>query len=70
MQNNLPAILIERGGMGTWSEPEVDACCEDVRSLLRHLEILPGGNLTREQEEIVEGPLCGSPLPTDYGFQR
>ena len=69
VQNNLPAILIERGGMGTWSEPEVDACCEDVRSLLRHLEILPGGNLTREQEEIVEARYVEAPsnglwLPT------
>ena len=54
VQNNLPAVLIERGGMGIWSGPEVDACCEDVRSLLRHMEILPGVNPTREQEEIVE----------------
>ena len=54
MQKNIPALLIERGGLGLWSETEVNACCEDVRSLLRHLEILPGGNPTREQEEIVE----------------
>lgn len=47
--------------MGIWSEPEVDACCEDVRSLLRHLEILPGGNPTREQEEIVEARYVGAP---------
>ena len=30
------------------------ACCEDVRSLMRHLNILPGGNPPRDQTEIVE----------------
>ncbi len=67
VQNNLPAILIERGGMGTWSEPEVDACCEDVRSLLRHLEILPGGNNTGAGGNRG-GPLCGSPLQRAMAF--
>ena len=43
VQRGVPALLIERGGQGLWSEQEVDACCEDVRSLLRHLEIMPGG---------------------------
>ena len=42
VQRDIPALLIERGGQGLWSEQEVDACCEDVRSLLRHLEIMPG----------------------------
>ena len=54
VQRGVPAVLIERGGRGLWSEPEVDACCEDVRCLLRHLEILPGGNPPRAQTEIAE----------------
>ena len=54
VQRGVPALLIERGGQGLWSEQEVDACCEDVRSLLRHLEIMPGGNPPRDQLEITE----------------
>ena len=54
VQRDIPALLIERGGQGLWSEQEVDACCEDVRSLLRHLEIMPGGNPPRDQLEITE----------------
>ncbi len=54
VQKRIPSLLIERGCQGLWSEPEVEACCEDVRSLLRHLDILPGGNPPREQKEIVE----------------
>ena len=42
------------GGQGMWSEEEVDACFEDVYSLLRYLEILPGGNPRRAQMEIVQ----------------
>ncbi|HIT65293.1 MAG TPA: succinylglutamate desuccinylase/aspartoacylase family protein [Candidatus Ventrimonas merdavium] len=54
VQKRIPALLIERGEKGLWSEQEVDACCEDVRSLMRHLNILPGGNPPRDQTEIVE----------------
>ena len=54
VQKNIPALLIERGGLGLWSETEVNACCEDVRALLRHLDILPGGNPFRDQVEIAE----------------
>ena len=56
VQKNIPALLIERGGLGLWSETEVNACCEDVRALLRHLDILPGGNPFRDQVEISEEP--------------
>ena len=54
VQKNIPALLIERGGLGLWSETEVNACCEDVSALLRHLDILPGGNPFRDQVEIAE----------------
>ena len=40
-QKGVPALLIERGGQGTWSEEEVSACLEDIAALFRHLEILP-----------------------------
>lgn len=35
-----PAILIERGQGGRWSETEVRACLRDLRSLLVHLGVL------------------------------
>lgn len=54
VQKGIPALLIERGGEGVWSEREVAACREDICSLLRHLKILPGENPPREQVEIVE----------------
>lgn len=54
VQQGVPAVLIERGSAGTWSGEEIAACCEDVRSLLWHLRILPGGTPERQQTEIVE----------------
>ena len=54
VQTGVPALLIERGGLGLWSEEEVASCCEDIRSLLRHLGILPGENPGRKQTEITE----------------
>ncbi|MDO4293396.1 MAG: M14 family metallopeptidase [Eubacteriales bacterium] len=54
VQKGVPAMLIERGGAGRWSEEEVAACREDVYSLLRHMKILPGDIPARSQTEIVE----------------
>lgn len=54
VQKGIPALLIERGCGGLWTQKEVEACCEDVRSLLRHLKILPGQNPLRSQKEISE----------------
>lgn len=54
VQRGVPALLIERGCQGLWSEGEVKACCEDVRSLLRHMGILQGKNPLREQAEIAD----------------
>lgn len=54
VQKGIPALLIERGGAGLWSECEVAACREDIDSLLRHLKLLPGENPPREQMEIAE----------------
>ena len=54
VQKRVPALLIERGGHGLWSEQEVEDCCEDIRSLMRHLKILPGDTPPQDQSEIVE----------------
>lgn len=40
VQQGIPAVLIERGGMGLWSEAEVRDCEADVYALLRFLNIL------------------------------
>lgn len=54
VQRGIPAVLIERGGAGRWSEQEVSDCCADARALLRHFGILPGENEFRQQTEIAE----------------
>lgn len=54
VQQGIPALLIERGGQGLWSQPEVNACKADVLALMQHLGILPGGTENRKQQEIVE----------------
>ena len=39
-QCGIPALLVERGERGLWSEEEVSACRENVYELMRHLGIL------------------------------
>lgn len=39
-QCGIPALLVERGERGLWSEKEVAACRENVCELMRHLGIL------------------------------
>lgn len=36
----IPSVLLERGGMGTWSRTEVEQDKKDVRNLLRYLGML------------------------------
>lgn len=38
----IPSILLERGGMGAWSRPEVDAVKADVMNMLRFAGMLEG----------------------------
>lgn len=38
----IPSILIERGCMAAWSREEVELGKEDVRNVLRHLQVLAG----------------------------
>lgn len=39
----IPSLLVERGGRGLWSKEEVESYKEDVKNVMRFLEILPGG---------------------------
>lgn len=54
VQKGIPALLIERGCQGLWSQEEVEACCEDIYSIMRHLEILPGETSLQDQIEITQ----------------
>lgn len=54
VQRKVPAILIERGGQGLWSQAEVDACKADIYALMGHLGIIDGGQENQTQQEIVE----------------
>ena len=40
-QKGIPALLLERGGLGRWTEREVDAYRINLYELLVHLDILP-----------------------------
>ena len=53
VQCGIPAILIERGGQGRWSDAETAACRQDILSLMRYLEILAGDVSPRAQTEII-----------------
>ena len=54
VQCGIPALLVERGGQGQWSEEEVSACMRDVRALLTHLHILSGNGPVQKQTEIAQ----------------
>ncbi len=49
----VPALLVERGGRGSWSRQEVDACKKNIREMLDFLEILPGECAEKPPVEIV-----------------
>ena len=54
VQKGIPALLIERGCQGLWSQEEVEACCQDIYSIMRHLEMLPGETSLQDQMEITQ----------------
>ena len=54
VQRGIPAMLIERGGQGLWSQAEVEACKADIYAVMGHLGILDGAQENQEQQEIVE----------------
>lgn len=54
VQQGIPAILVERGGQGRWTEAEVAACQADVLALMRHLRILEENAPLCPQVEIAQ----------------
>ncbi len=67
----IPSILLERGGMGTWSREEVDAVKRDIRNMLRYTGILegPARDLRAAQydyEDMIDlyAPVAGFWYPT------
>ena len=52
-QCGVPAILIERGGRGIWTEEEVLADMQDVKNILRFLGVLQDGILPAQREPRV-----------------
>ncbi len=57
-QCGIPALLVERGAKGMWSEEEVSACKNNLYELMHHLKILSDGpasfNSDLKQVEICE----------------
>ena len=47
-QCGIPALLVERGERGLWTEEEVAACMENVHELMRHLGILSWNQASSE----------------------
>lgn len=67
----VPAVLIERGCCGLWSEQEVAADIADVKNLLRHVGVLCDGIApVRKSPEVFDGgeyidaPVSGCWYPT------
>ena len=56
VQKGIPALLIERGFGGRWSEEEVEACILNVIQMMRYLGICPEEQV-RESSEMRETPL-------------
>ena len=51
-QRGIPALLLERGGNGRWTEAEVKADCEDVLRLMQHLGMIEHPFAAAAQTEI------------------
>ena len=74
----VPSLLIERGGLGVWTRPEVEAYKTDIRAVLAHLGVLPAGEgnpLPRPQREItsatyLEADRAGCWFPAVHAGRR
>ena len=73
----VPAIIIERGGSGLWSEELVCGHMEDVKNILRHLGVLADGvEPVRHGPKIVErgwfldAPVSGCWYPAFHAGDR
>lgn len=54
VQQKIPALLIERGANGVWSEEEVSSCIDDIFRIMDFLEIRKAEYEMTEQIEINE----------------
>ncbi|MGI6109004.1 MAG: M14 family metallopeptidase [Eubacteriaceae bacterium] len=50
----LPAILIERGCSGQWSHEEAGQTAEDVRSVLKYLDVIEGETVPDQKMRVLE----------------
>lgn len=59
-----PAVLLERGGCGLWSESEVRADISDVKNILRYLGVLCDGKepVKRSPQILERGVYLDSPV--------
>lgn len=64
-QCGVPALLLERGGRGQWSQEVVDSYKKNIYELLRHLNILDNIKTKTVQTEINNALYVESP---DKGF--
>lgn len=62
---NIPSLLIERGGKGSWSRSEVDAYKADVKQILEHLGML-NGTLTNYPPSQMEEYLSAYYINADH----
>ena len=53
-QQGIPGLLVERGGGGTWTRDQVEACKENVLQLLEFLEIRPYGHRREAPREVED----------------
>lgn len=61
-QKGIPALLLERGGLGRWTEGEVDAYRINLYELLVHLDILPESILESVKRTDSKGSESASGL--------
>jgi len=52
-----PSLMLELGNNGSWSEQEVEEYLDNIKNIMRHLELIPGKALKRIRPiaHIVEG---------------
>lgn len=52
--NGIPSVLIERGQLSLFSRDEIEADKEDVRNILRRLDVLDGAWVEHPKQELLE----------------
>lgn len=54
VQKEIPALLVERGANGLWSEQEVTDCMQDILRIMSHLNLQNEAYKTLRQTDITE----------------